>query len=449
MQTILDIAANALDSGGALQHIKQMMSALSAASNLFFFSAINDFLNEAIAKFADGLLGRTMKFVGSVSVVLMTIWITIQGYRIVTGQSRDSMAALVMNSLKATLIVGIATGWAIGGGSSIFKFLGTDVQQDITKVVTGSSRDAYENIDRSLGYMQLAFTSIDSLQDGDSTIANDQKNRALWFTGIGTGGPAITAGVMLLLNKIALALFTGLGPIFILCLLFEQTKQLFGRWLFYGIGTMFSLAVLSVMVGIALDVVIAVAGSFWVNSFLGGSNEGVNSMAMQQGGLGLVLTMLIISAPPMAASFFQGTMGSFLAFSQFGGSAGTQQNARGPGSAPTNSTYASNSSAPGNSARPSDVGQGVGRYAGAGGTVLNTAQATGNAANASQDVIRSASNLPANYQYNPQSVAAERALGGPVTPNNTASVAPAPNPASAAPSGAPLPPKGGNSNPTG
>uniref|UniRef100_UPI003D3036BD type IV secretion system protein n=1 Tax=Klebsiella pneumoniae TaxID=573 RepID=UPI003D3036BD len=34
----------------------------------------------------------------------------------------------------------------------------------------------------------------------------------------------------------------GLGPLFILCLLFDQTKQLFQRWLFYGIGTMFSMA---------------------------------------------------------------------------------------------------------------------------------------------------------------------------------------------------------------
>lgn len=357
MQTILDIAVNGLGSDGALQQIQQMMSALSAASNLFFFSAINDFLNEAIGKFADGLLGRTMKWVGSVSIVLMTIWITIQGYRIVTGQSRDSMAALVMNSLKATLIVGIATAWGVGAGSSIFDWMGDGLQKNITEVVTGSTRDAYENIDRSLGYMQLAFTSIDSLQDGDSSIANDQKTRALWFTGVGTGGPAITAGVMLLLNKIALALFTGLGPIFILCLLFEQTKQLFGKWLFYGIGTMFSLAVLSVMVGIALDVVTAVAASFWVGSFIGASNEGVNSMALQQGGLGLVLTMLIISAPPMAASFFQGTMGQFMAYSQFGGSAGSQPGVRGAGSPPTtNSTYAGRDNAPVN---PQGVGVGT------------------------------------------------------------------------------------------
>lgn len=35
--------------------------------------------------------------------------------------------------------------------------------------------------------------------------------------------------------------------------------------------------------------------------------------------MGLVLTMLIISAPPMAAAFFQGTLGQFMAYSQFSG----------------------------------------------------------------------------------------------------------------------------------
>lgn len=41
-------------------------------------------------------------------------------------------------------------------------------------------------------------------------------------------------------------------------------------------------------------------------------------MALQQGGLGLVLTTLIITAPPMAAAFFQGTLGQFTAYSALG-----------------------------------------------------------------------------------------------------------------------------------
>src|SRR3546814_2716661 len=98
-------------------------------------------------------------------------------------------------------------------------------------------------------------------------------------------GPAIKGGAMQLRNKVAMALFIGLGPMFILCMLFEQTKQLFSKWLFYGIGTMFSLALLSVMVAIALKMVLAVAAAFWVSKFTGATTEGINSMALQQGGL--------------------------------------------------------------------------------------------------------------------------------------------------------------------
>ena len=139
------------------------------------------------------------------------------------------------------------------------------------------------------------------MQVAGDEVTNDTKNRALWFSGIGTAGPALTGGTMLLLNKIAMALFVGLGPLFILCLLFEQTRPLFGRWLYYGLGTMFSLAVLSVMVSLALDMVLAVAAAFWATKLLPISQEGMLSLSMQQGGMGLVLTMLIISAPPMAA----------------------------------------------------------------------------------------------------------------------------------------------------
>jgi type IV secretion system protein VirB6 len=77
------------------------------------------------------------------------------------------------------------------------------------------------------------------------------------------------------------------------------------------------------------------------------STDGLNSMALQQGGIGLILTTLIISAPPMAAAFFQGTLGQFQSYSPFGmvgresaASAAQQQTAlghnSGGGIAPTN-----------------------------------------------------------------------------------------------------------------
>ena len=289
--------------------------AAAEISDLLFFREINSFLTGEIEVFRDNLLGRTASLLGGAALSLLTLWIMIQGYRIAIGQSRESMMGLVTNSLRAVLIVGLATAAAATGGS-VYRAVTDGLSSEVSRMVTGTDDDVYDRIDKCLAYMQVALASIDTLDVAGDPILNDKKERAMWFAGIGTGGPAVMAGTMLLLNKVAMALFVGLGPLFILCLLFDQTKGLFGRWLYYGLGTMFSLALLSVMVTLATDMVIAVAASFWASALLGAGPDSINSMALQQGGMGVVLSMLIMTAPPMAAMFFSGTLGSFVPYSQ-------------------------------------------------------------------------------------------------------------------------------------
>lgn len=299
---------------------------VQSIGDLVFFKSILGYLRHEIQTFGIEMLGRMMTWVGLIALTLLTLWILIQGFRIVTGQSRDSMAALVMNSLKATLILTVATSMAMFG-TRLHDFLNTDVKNEINFIVTGEEDGPEDSIDKNLAWMQVALSSIDVLDVAGDEVMDDKKSRAMWMVGLGTGGPAIVGGTMLLLYEIALALFIGLGPLFILCLLFEQTKALFGRWLYYGIGTMFSMAVLAMMVSISLEMVARVASAFWATALTGallGSNftEGMSSQAMQQGGMGLILSTLIISAPPMAAAFFQGTMGHFSPYTSFGGQSG-------------------------------------------------------------------------------------------------------------------------------
>jgi type IV secretion system protein VirB6 len=117
-----------------------------------------------------------------------------------------------------------------------------------------------------------------------------------------------------------------LGPLFILSLLFDQTKDFFRRWITYGIGTMFSLAVLSGMTSIVLELTERVATAMWATSAIsrmtGTHSQGFSTMAFQQGGVGLMMTLLLISTPMMAAAFFNGPLGSFYSFSQLAGASG-------------------------------------------------------------------------------------------------------------------------------
>lgn len=291
--------------------------------DFLFFRAILRFLSERINEFGLDLMARVMSFIGLLALVVLTLYVLIQGYRVLTGQMRESLMGVVANMAKAAFIVAFAVAFGTVG-TQTHRYLTQDLKNGIHRVVTNSNTTPEEKIDESLGWMSVAMSTMDALDlQGDPELIS-QKEKAEFFMGLGTGGPAVVAGSMLLLYQIALALFIGLGPLFILCLLFESTKSLFQRWLLYGIGTMFSMAVLSFMVSLALDMVTRVAIAMWTSAALGqlllGENVvgGMNSMAMQQGGMGLILTTLILTAPPMAAMFFNGTLGQFAAYATMG-----------------------------------------------------------------------------------------------------------------------------------
>jgi len=297
-------------------------SLLEGTTQFLFFKTINDFLREEIEIFQWNLLSGTATIIGFVAMTMLTVWIMLQGYRIVTGQSRQPMMALVVDSLRAMLILFIAT-TAAYASPKLYWTITDGMTSAISGLVTRDSQSPFEAIDSNLAKLQGAMVLIDAISTGNDKQAEDNKARNQWFTGIGIAGPAVVAGAMLLLNKIALALFVGFGPLFIVCLLFDQTKQLFSKWLLYGIGTVFSLATLSVMVTIAMKMMAAVTAAFLARYYAGmatgtSSNDGLNSMALQQGGLGFLLSTLIIMAPPIAATFFQGTLAQFQTYSPFG-----------------------------------------------------------------------------------------------------------------------------------
>ena len=181
------------------------------------------------------------------------------------------------------------------------------------------------------------MSSLDVLESANSQDVAQEKDRAITLIQLGTGGPPIVAGTLLLMYQVAMALFIGLGPIFILCLLFDSTKSMFMRWLMYGIGTMFSMALLSAMVSIALSMVSDLALALWASDVLtrlipgGDAVSSFTSRALQSGAMGMILTLLLVTVPPLAANFFGGTLGHFAWGSAFGAAAVAGPSGQAPG----------------------------------------------------------------------------------------------------------------------
>ncbi|WP_414615665.1 type IV secretion system protein, partial [Stenotrophomonas muris] len=151
------------DFSGGLQDLLGYAVRVQSIGDFVFFKLIMDYLRDRISDYGIDLMGRMMSWVGGIALVLMTLWVLIQGFRIVTGRSRDSMMVLVTNMARAALIVSVASSMAMFG-SNLQKFLNEDVKGLITHVVTGKDQQPEDQIDKSLAWMQVALSSIDGIK---------------------------------------------------------------------------------------------------------------------------------------------------------------------------------------------------------------------------------------------------------------------------------------------
>lgn len=296
-------------------------SSQSGLSDYALFRLISGWITTRVEDFGLALMGRSMSLVGSIGLSLVTLWLLFQGYRILSG-AREPMMGVILQGARFALIFGIATTMAVNN-IPLNSFLTKDMDRAIHQLVTGKDgQSTASSIDKSLAVVQLAMTAIDGVQllEADPELLEEKRSAKTWAT-IGSAGPAIAAGCMLLLWTFAINLWIGLGPIFIFALAFPATKSMFASWLKYGLGTLFSLAVLSFVANLLLDMTVRIATFMWLGKLInipGGSTEGISSQAMQQGSVGMIMTVLIIAVPPMAAHFFQGQIGNVISSSVFG-----------------------------------------------------------------------------------------------------------------------------------
>ena len=313
--------------------------------DLLLYSSIRDYIYARISFFTEHVLSKNLTLVFTIIVALLTLWIMIQGYLIATGRSQEGLKGFVYGLGKTYLIVAVALGVAAGGDFSV-RVLTDTLSDGISQIMTGDSdvgskcltQDSKSiigcRIDQNLTATQSMMGILDGIDTADSEYLEGKVTQARWFVGVGTAGPAIVAGTMLIMFRIAMALFIGFAPIFILCLLFKKTAPLFQKWLYYGLATIFSSVMLGVMAEISMDLVgniaITDAVSNIASALTGGNVGGIMQTVTQQLGLGLMLSTLLITVPPMAGAWFNGMMATYSGYNAMQGW-GTGQPATPPG----------------------------------------------------------------------------------------------------------------------
>lgn len=208
------------------------------------------------------ILGFVQGSFGSLTATIQTLWrlmfivfIAVYGYKVIIS-GRFSAGDLVWHSLKIILLLVIATEW-----DTFFLFvynMATDMPSDIAGILIASAAD---NSGASANDESSANLALSQFFDRGMAVSSKLLEGAGWsdfgqymYAGmvwLGTIGLTGYSTMLIVLSKLAVAILLAVGPVFILLLIFANTKSLFEGWmrtlLNYAIVPIFVYALLALI----------------------------------------------------------------------------------------------------------------------------------------------------------------------------------------------------------
>lgn len=178
--------------------------------------------------FVEGVFRQISPFVANLWATMMAVLVAFYGYScIATGHINTQI--MVMTVIKMVIIFAIATQWNhfllfVYNMATVFP---AEVANEIL-VSQGTDSNAQQNgimafVDRGLKAASKMFKSASWYE-----VSKVIFSASVYFITIAF---AAAAGFLLVLAKLAVALILAVGPIFILLLMFKDSKALFEGWL--------------------------------------------------------------------------------------------------------------------------------------------------------------------------------------------------------------------------
>ncbi|NNC53799.1 MAG: type IV secretion system protein [Erythrobacter sp.] len=160
---------------------------------------------------------------GTSLTIVLTIYVAIFGYLLLTGRTNIGVRALIPRMMTLGLVLTFATSWVAYQSVVWNLFVGTpDYLAGVLTGTRGSATDVFaQKID-------VVFIAIQEASGNNSDFSAFSPHGMMWLGAmlfmLGTVGLLVT-------TKIALGILVALGPIFVVLALFNGTRGLFTGWL--------------------------------------------------------------------------------------------------------------------------------------------------------------------------------------------------------------------------
>ena len=287
------------------------------------FSGTRGYIYGMVRNFGLDGFGNIQKLLLTVLTLYLTLWFILQGWRIATGRTQANMLQFSQRVVMAAFVMWLALLGANHSANIIDKI--EDAQSIITATIAGENfKNPEKMLDGTLVLMQMMGNKLEAGLPKEADGKTMLTTGLLFVTGMGQALPAIISGGLLLLNRIALYLCIMFAPLCLAAYLFESTRFMFVTWAKFTVSTLFSMAVITVIVVMAIKAVLFVTAALMFAEMTGGID--LKSIATAQGGVGMLLTTLVLGGPPLVTNFFSGQVSAAVsAYNAVGGLTGSGQ----------------------------------------------------------------------------------------------------------------------------
>jgi hypothetical protein len=278
---------------------------LTVLNDAFFYCSVREYIMDDIIQgpYREVVAQKLALALGVMSTVIMTIWVSYQGFQIITGANRNPIVPLFVQTGKMVLILSLV-GLVAANSPVIVDWVG-DFKNLISQAVADGA-DITTLVDLNLGITSLLNSITESMKAVDN--GKDPNTITTTVGLIGQSGPAMLVAVLLMLTELSVTLAIMLAPLFIFFLLFQQTTALFWSWSKFVLGALFSMATLTLIGALVLKAT-AIYGGSVVLAYYGGILTGdglfdISGSSLRLAALGTLMSAIIMAIPHTIMQFF-------------------------------------------------------------------------------------------------------------------------------------------------
>ncbi|MBZ2207147.1 type IV secretion system protein [Massilia soli] len=220
----------------------------------FFLRNIFETVDAAVAEYIQATAGNVVEALTPVANQMLTLYIILWGFAMYRGLIQEPVLDAAFRLMKVAIIMNLAI--SVGSYSDLIANNLFALPEYFVGLLGngGTTEDSKATLDSVFSDAMYASQSVYEKADIFDNPGAFLVAAIIWLSALLSVG---YAAFLIILAKVMIAVLLGIGPIFVICLMFDSTKKFFEAWLGlalnYALISALCIAVIKFMFGMFAD----------------------------------------------------------------------------------------------------------------------------------------------------------------------------------------------------